>query len=249
MKKETDESILDSFAKLQDYFAINNVKIVRKHKTEICEFAVIYDEIAAFKGTKDLNANIGVAVGIVFRALKYLYSSLDLACKGHMDESCILFRNITELKIVALDIAFTNQGLELWNLTQAHREKLNQQYDGIINSKQLVNSIRESNGGQTKGHLEYQQSLRRLQALNDKNIKDVCFRLEQKHKVLSNFRSHENISNIVRRTETTENVDRNQSTTSYLGLHHTGDTKTYFAQILIEANELRNIFYLIVKSQ
>jgi len=226
-KDAEDKTIIDTFNKAQEYFLKNKSSMRNKHFAEIETFTNIYNKLTKEKGSGELPSNYGVAIALLFRALKYLYSAIDLISAGHMDEGIILTRNTMELRIIALDIAFTKEGIKLWNLTQNEKEYIKQNNDGIIDSKKLKDRILSQHGSQILSKLSFKATMKRVKRSGVLKAIEIANRVHGQYNDISEYRSHENIFNIVRRTDTMKNSRGNYQTVPYLGFSSSSNIILY----------------------
>lgn len=246
-KSASDDTVLDTFDKARKYFQKNRRLMQKKHFVDREIFINIYNKMTKEAGDPSMPQKNGVAIGVLFRALKYLFSAIDLISSGHMDEGIILTRNAMELRVIALDIAFTDGGIKLWNLTQKEKEYIKRRDGNIIDSKKLKERIIEEHSPEVLGRLSYKGSLKRIKKSSVPEVVEMVGLIEDQYNDISEYRSHENIFNIVRRTDTVKNDSGNFQTIPYLGLSATSNTRPYFDNVLGQVKELEDTFDLIMK--
>jgi len=216
-------NIFDDFQELNEYFESNYKRIQTKHTTLVGEFRSLYDKIATDQGTSlahQLTPQQGTALAIIKRALKFTYVSFDLTLKGHTQEARILLRNVEELKLVALDIATDSEAYDVWRIAQKEKEKIKK--DNIIDSKKLKQQIIEDYGlGKGKELLikmNVKSSIKRLRRKKDVYLDSVVNKAINNRLILSEFVSHENIFNLVRRIDAIRLNKEHERIDIYIGM-------------------------------
>lgn len=236
--------ILDNFDKANKYFADNYARVQKKYSTLLNELKQIYNSCAPNPGS-NLNPQQGTALAIALRALKFLYTAADLVQRGHTQEARIIFRNVQELRLVMLDIATDQESYELWRLTQNKKEEIKK--DGVIDSSKLKEKIIENCRENTVGKLTVKSSIKRLKKKNNEHINEVLNEIVQAVDILSEFVSHENIFNLVRRMDVVSIGNRQEQIDIYVGVDANSALNSYLEEVLNLFKKLKNDIEFILQ--
>lgn len=236
--------ILNNFTEANEYFKNNYLKIQKKYSSQISEIEKIYNNLAPNPGPS-LTPQQGTSLSVALRALKFAYTAADLIQRGHTQEAIIIFRNIEELRLVMLDILTSDEAYKLWRLTQKAKEKSKK--DNTIDSKDIKQEIIDEYGGETIAKLTVESSIRRLKKQSGEYLRSNLSKIIDNVDILSEFSSHENIFNLVRRMDIKKSENSIEQIDIYIGVDAKSDLSLYFDGILGIFRELKGDMEFIVK--
>lgn len=236
-------SILNDFDKANDYFADNYGRVSAKYSRELGKFKELYNRLTPDPGSA-LTAAQGTALAILLRGVKFLYAAFDLVRHGHTQETRIILRNVQELRLVALDIATDQRAYELWRIAQEARKVV--EADGIVDSKKLKKVIVEKYGGKVVGEMTVKASIGRLKRKKNDYMSTVVSEIVEERDDLSEFVSHENIFNLVRRMDVVSLGNGKERTDVYVGIDANSNLSPYLAEVIEILKKLESDFEFIV---
>ena len=112
-----------------DFFSRNRIEADSKFRHPHLDFEKHFDEALG-----NLHSNKGdqgsIAISILLRAIKYLYTAENLLLDGHQEESRILLRNVVELGLLGFLMSKSEEVFNLWKECQELRK--NSEKDGRV---------------------------------------------------------------------------------------------------------------------
>lgn len=229
-------NILDDFKKANNYFDVNKKRIVGKYRERIIEFEAIYNNIVKNPPPVTISAELGTALALQYRALKFLYSAFRLVLEGHTHEAMVLLRNSLEVRIVALDIGFNKEAFNLWRIAQDAKEYLRKRNGGVIDSKKLKKVLKGNYNINIIDNLKFWASFKR--AKENPKIQDRVNQMIRSHGEISEYTSHENIFNLVRRIDVIKNLSGKEQTEIYMGYDANSNIEPFLYSIIQELKDL-----------
>lgn len=229
-------NILDDFKKVNSYFDENKKRVIGKYRERIIEFETIYNEIVKNLPPATISAELGTALALQYRALKFLYSAFRLVLEGHTNEGMVLLRNSLEVRIVALDIGFNKKAFNLWRIAQSAKEYLRKRDGGVIDSIKLKKVLKENYNLDIVNNLKFGASFKR--AKENQKVKERVIQMIRSHGDISEYVSHENIFNLVRRIDVIKNLSGNEQTEVYMGYDASSNIEPFFNSIIQELKDL-----------
>lgn len=229
-------NILDDCKKANCYFDENKKRIVGKYRELVIQFEVIYDEIVKNPPPVTISAELGTALALQYRALKFLYSAFRLVLEGHAHEAMVLIRNSLEVRIIALDIGFNKWAFNLWRIAQDAKEYLRKRDGGVIDSKKLKKVLKAKHNINLIDDLKFWSSFKR--AKENPKIQDRVNQMIRSHGEISEYTSHENIFNLVRRIDVIKNSSGKEQTDVYIGYDANSNIGPFLYSIIQESKDL-----------
>lgn len=229
-------NILDDFEKANSYFDENKKRIVEKYRDWITKFETVYNEIVKDPPPVTIPAELGTALALQYRALKFLYSAFRVALEGHTHEAMVLLRNSLEVRIVALDTGFNKEAFDLWGIGQAAKEHLKNRDGGIIDSIKLKKFLKEKYGANIIESLNFKTSFER--AKKNPKIKDRVNKIIRSHGEISEYRAHESIFNLVRRIDIVKSSTGREQTEVYMGYDASSNIEPFLQAIIQNMKDL-----------
>lgn len=228
---------IDTYEKANEFFRNNRIAVEKKYRSQIREFEKYYNDLVRkiTIPSKTLNEQKYISICLLLKALKYIYTVFDLILSGHVHESSIILRNVIELRIVALDIAFNEEGYKTWKACYKER---------MINlkNKRVDSSVFNRDIYKLKKTIERIKSNKALLDYIDR--KDIL----KMRGVLSEYWCHENLYNIVRRIDWIDNKNGTKTIKAYLGYSVLSPgLKDYVDDTLNNIKELNDDFEFITK--
>lgn len=229
-------NILDDFEKANNYFDVNKKRIVEKYQEWIIKFEAIYNEIVKNPPPVTISAELGTALALQYRALKFLYSAFRLVLEGHTHEAMVLLRNSLEVRIVALDIGFNKEAFNLWKIAQDAKEHLRKRDGGVIDSIKLKKVLKENYNTNIIDDLKFKASSKR--AKENPKIQDRVNQIIRSHGDVSEYISHESIFNLVRRIDVIKNSSGREQSEVYMGYDASSNIEPFLHSIIQDLKEL-----------
>lgn len=222
-------SILDDFDKANAYFAENYKRVTAKYSAGLKKFKELYNRLTPTPEDR-LSAAQGTALAILLRGVKFLYAAFDLVQRGHTQEARIILRNVQELRLVALDMVTDERAYELWQIAQKARAATEE--DGIVDSKKLKQAVLDGYGPEAVGGMTVKSSIRRLRKKNIDYVNAVLADILEDRDEISEFISHENIFNLVRRMDVVNLGKGKESTEVYVGIDADSNLGPYLEEVI-----------------
>lgn len=225
---------LDSYKKFKEFFKTQYVTAEKEYSKKIDDFGKYYDKIideilrwaTIDDPAKKLAEEKIIALSLLFRALKYTAVIFDLMLQGHVEEGQIIARNVLEIKLVALDVAFNPKGFELFK--ECWQQKVDNTVEGLIDIS-----------GLNKTKYKLSKCIKRLK-LNEKTIGYLQDKnLLKKYGLQSEYFSHENLFNIIKQVDWFTNKDGRKTVRIFLG-ESLDEPKigTYISDVLLLIKEI-----------
>lgn len=228
---------LDTYKKANGFFKRNRIIAEEKYKDRVEKFEKNYDGLIKkmIESSQKLNEQKNISICLLLRVLKYIYTAFDLILSGHVYENNILLRNIIELRIVALDIAFNDEAYKIWKA--CWHERVAHTKNQRVNSSAFDRNI-----------YKLDRVIKRIKSnkviLNYINRKDIL----KNWGVLSEYWCHENLYNIVRRIDWIDNKNGTKTIKVSLGYSALSPgLGEYIDEILKNMKELDDDFEFIAK--
>ena len=229
---------LDTYKKANKFFQGNRKSVEEKYKYQIKEFERYYDDLIRkiTAPPQNLDEQKYISISLLLRALKYIYTALNLVLFGHVHERSIVLRNVIELRMVALDIAFNGEGYKIWKACWQEKERIvntkNKKVDSSAFNKDIYKLYK------TKKRIKSNKTI-----LDYINRKDIF----KNWGALSEYWSHENLYNIVRKIDWIDNKDGTKTIKPYLGYSVSNSgLGEYINDTLKNIKELNDDFEFIV---
>jgi len=227
---------LDTYKKAKEFFQKNRIIAEEKYKDRVEKFEENYNNlIRKITGlSQKLHEQKNISISILLRALKYIYIVFDLVLSGHVHESSVILRNVIELRMVALDIAFNDKGYKIWKA--CWQERTASIKNQRVNSSAFNRDIYKLEG--VIKRIKFNKTL--LDYINRRDILKAWG-------VLSEYWCHENLYNIVRRIDWIDNKNGTKTIKAYLGYSALNSgLGEYIDDILKHLKELNDDFEFIV---
>lgn len=221
---------LDSYKKFKEFFKTQYVIAEKKYSKEIDDFGRYYDKIVQLATidapTKKLAEEKIIALSLLFRALQYTAVIFDLMLQGHLEEGQIVARNVLEIELVALDVAFNPEGFKTFK--ECWQQKVDNTVEGLVDISDL-----------NKTKYKLSKCIKRLK-LNEKTLQYLQAKnLLKRYGLQSEYFSHENLFNIIKQVDWFTNKDGRKTVRIYLGASsNESKVKIYISDVLLLVKEI-----------
>jgi hypothetical protein len=182
----------DGYEGFIEYFERNKSEVLARHKGQSYDFQTCLNKVIKkiHSSKNEKTHRKAVAVAIIGRVAKYLFTSHEMILFGHVEESRILLRNAVELLLIAYLVDKSDDVYSRWSECFRLREK-NTSVGGLVLIKKFKDKKYEVNEIIKK----------------NKNLIDSCSIAKDLRRIrgeFSTYYSHENLYNIATRVESSE---------------------------------------------
>jgi hypothetical protein len=200
---------LDSYKKFREFFKKQFAVAERIYSKEIDDFGRFYDKIinltTVIAPEKKITEEKIISLSLLLRALRYVAIVLDLTLKGSSRESQIIARNILEIQLVALDVAFNLEGYKVFK--ECYQQKKNNvSGNGLLDISKL-----------NENKYKLGECIKRLKKNYSTKEYIGTQKFLKRHGLQSEYFSHENLFNIIKDIDWLDNNDSSKTIKLFLG--------------------------------